>query len=449
MIYFLIIYSLLFILLTAKRPKIALFLISALLPTYQIRFKIFGLPTTFLEIMILILFFLWLIQKIKIGNCPSVLNSGSKEKLKIGDWGFLIFIWLIVGFIAIFFSPDKWKAIGHWRAYFLEPILLLVVFLDLAKNDSKLINLIVYGLTLSAFYISFWAIFQKIFGGGMLSLETWQYPLKPIWRATGPFPQANFLGLFLGPIVILAVGKLIESIRSKKLLIISYWLLVIIASIIAIIFAKSEGAILGIFASLIFFLFLVFSSKQRLIFFIFLFVIGCWLLIASPWRNYLWEKITLSDLSGQLRLNIWQATFQLLKDRPIFGVGLRGYQKLIPQYQKPFSLPTGEIISEETHPYPHNLFLAIWTELGLLGLFVFLIIIFHFFRSGFQKLFRNLKLEIRNSELVKSEKISIVAILSAMGVILIHGLVDTPYFKNDLSILFWLIIGLMINKKMV
>jgi len=29
-----------------------------------------------------------------------------------------------------------------------------------------------------------------------------------------------------------------------------------------------------------------------------------------------------------------------------------------------------------------------------------------------------------------------------MIVLLVHGLVDTPYFKNDLSVLFWLIIGL-------
>ena len=29
-----------------------------------------------------------------------------------------------------------------------------------------------------------------------------------------------------------------------------------------------------------------------------------------------------------------------------------------------------------------------------------------------------------------------------MVVLLVHGLVDTPYFKNDLSVLFWLIIGL-------
>jgi len=75
---------------------------------------------------------------------------------------------------------------------------------------------------------------------------------------------------------------------------------------------------------------------------------------------------------------------------------------------------------------------------------VFLIIIFQFFKLGFQKLFRNLKLEIRNSDPKKDSQILILALLASMVTILIHGLVDTPYFKNDLSILFWLIVGLTI-----
>jgi hypothetical protein len=30
--------------------------------------------------------------------------------------------------------------------------------------------------------------------------------------------------------------------------------------------------------------------------------------------------------------------------------------------------------------------------------------------------------------------------LAAMTAILVHGLVDTPYFKNDLAMMFWLIL---------
>ncbi len=406
--------------------KWLLFLILFSLPTYQIRFKIFGLPTTLLEIMILTLFFWWLIKKIKVGSW----------QLAIGNWKFII-IWLIIGIVAVFVSPDKWLALGHWRAYFLEPILFLIVFLDLIKTKKDL-NFVFYSLSFSALYISSFAIWQKITGQGMESLESWQYPLKTIIRSTGPFPHSNFLGLYLGPILILAIGQLIKNYKLNFLNI-GYWLLVIIFSILAIIFAKSEGAILGIAIGLIFFFLFSFKKKQRLIFILILLFIIYYLLFISPQRNYLWQKIAFKDLSGQLRVNIWEGAIKLIKKQPIFGAGLRGYQKLIPQYQKPFYLPGVEgIISNEFHPYPHNLFLAIWSELGILGLIVFALIIFQFFKLGFQKLFRN-------PDLAESDKILIIAILSSMVVILIHGLVDTPYFKNDLSILFWLIVGLMIN----
>ena len=39
-------------------------------------------------------------------------------------------------------------------------------------------------------------------------------------------------------------------------------------------------------------------------------------------------------------------------------------------------------------------------------------------------------------------------VLAGLAVIILQGLVDTPYFKNDLSVLFWLVLGnmLILNK---
>ena len=35
-------------------------------------------------------------------------------------------------------------------------------------------------------------------------------------------------------------------------------------------------------------------------------------------------------------------------------------------------------------------------------------------------------------------------LMATMVALLVHGLVDVPYFKNDLSVLFWLIVGSLI-----
>lgn len=36
-----------------------------------------------------------------------------------------------------------------------------------------------------------------------------------------------------------------------------------------------------------------------------------------------------------------------------------------------------------------------------------------------------------------------IGLISAMIVIIVHGLVDVPYFKNDLAVMFWLFLAMM------
>jgi len=150
-------------------------------------------------------------------------------------------------------------------------------------------------------------------------------------------------------------------------------------------------------------------------------------------RHFMMERLAFQKLSGQLRLNIWQGAWAMIKDHPMLGVGLRNYQNLATQYQEFYYQPqTGQLISTETHPYPHNLFLAIWVELGLLGLLVFLAILIKFFIQGHKTTKTNI-----------STPLVTISIMAALIAIVAHGLVDTPYFKNDLSTLFWLIIVLL------
>ncbi len=319
MIYFLLIYSLFFIALTWFRPKWALFLLLAVLPSYQIRFQIFNLPLTLLEIMILILFIVYLLRNVR---------EVFKIWERIGSWKWLILFWLILASMAVFIAPDLQTAAGIWKAYFIEPILLLIIFLSLIKTKKDL-NLVLGALIFSGFYISIYTIGQKFLGGGVWSTEVWGQP--KIWRATGLFPHPNFLGLYLGPIILLGLGQIIANFRKNKWFII-YTLLFIVLLPLAIILARSEGAILGVLAGLVFWgLIYAPARKWTIISLVILFlVVAGW----SGARNYVLEKGTLSDLSGQLRINIWSGAISLIKDNPVLGVGLSGYQKLIPDYQK-------------------------------------------------------------------------------------------------------------------
>ena len=92
----------------------------------------------------------------------------------------------------------------------------------------------------------------------------------------------------------------------------------------------------------------------------------------------------------------------------------------------------------EVYLYPHNIFLNFWTELGLAGMVLFIWIIGKYLAISI----RNLKLEIRNSKF-KENKYLVIGLMCSMVVVIIHGIVDVPYFKNDLAAMFWLLIAMM------
>jgi len=402
------------------RPKYALWLTLILIPIYQIKGIIYNIPVTLLELMILSLFLIYGLKNIK----------RIKELIQnLKDWQLPILIWLIIATLAMFISPDLRAGAGVWRAYFIEPILLLIVFCDLIKNKKDLKQILSIFI-FSALIISIYALYQKFIGQGVWSTEVWGQ--LQVLRITSFFPHPNFLGLYLGPLILLGLGYIFSYFKNKNI-IIGCALLFFIITFLSLIYARSEATILAILVGL-FFLGLIVKSSQK---YTLVFLLILLLLIFSfpVSRNYFVQKVGLQDLSGQLRFNIWQGAVELIKEKPVLGAGLDGYERLAPDYQKRFYDPhTGELISVETHPYPHNLYLALWLELGLLGLIVFAWILIKFFKQGFK-------------QLDKKDVIISVSIMAAMMVIIVHGLADTPYFKNDLAILFWLIIGLNIVNK--
>jgi O-antigen ligase len=369
--------------------------------------------------MILILFAVWLIKS----------KKNAIKNLKLENWKWLIAVWLVIATMAVFISPNLRSAAGIWKAYFIEPILFLLVFTSVIK-EKKDLELIFYSLGFSAFYVSAFAIYQK-FTGIAIPNPFWQ--AEETRRVTSFYGYPNAIGLFLAPIVTLYFGWLISKFKNldfqtifktknlKKFFVICYLLFVIFTSVAAIIFARSEGAYFGIAAGLIFLGFTIKKLRWPTIMAICVLIIV--ILFIPPLKNYVWQQISFQNDSGKVRLLMWQESWQMLKDRPLFGAGLAGYQQTFAPYHKAKHI--------EIYLYPHNLFLNFWSELGIFGLIVFILIILNFFRTGF----KNLK---------KSKNYSYeltVALMAAMVVLLVHGLVDVPYFKNDLSILFWLIIG--------
>lgn len=116
----------------------------------------------------------------------------------------------------------------------------------------------------------------------------------------------------------------------------------------------------------------------------------------------------------------------MLLDRPLVGAGLGGFPILYDQYRL--------IKHTELLLYPHNIILNMWVELGLAGLLLFCWIIVDAGRRA-ARLLRN-PLSPFGQQLV-------YGVLAALLVVVVHGIVDVPYLKNDLAIEFWFLLALL------
>lgn len=392
-----------FTLLAVQSQRAAFFLFLGLLPTYLVRFSLFGMPTTALEVLFLILFVVWLLKR-------------EKRFVDISGWKLLILFWVVAATISVFVSPDIRSAMGIWKAYFIEPVIFFIMANDFLRSgkDRRLAVKVLAG---TAMVIGVSAIVQKF--------TLWGVP--PPWNALGEFRATSFygfpnaVGLFLAPLVPLFAVMSIRSWRQHARES-YYWLAAIALSLAGIGLARSEGAMVGIIAGLV--LIGVMFRRTRLAT-IGLAAAAAVILIALPMtRPMIVEKLSLEDWSGRVRKEMWVEASNMLKDRPILGAGLSGYPIVFEPYHK-----AGHI---EIFQYPHNLILNFWSELGLAGVLVFILIIIQFFRKAHH--------EGCN---FRQQNPWFIGLSATMLVILIHGLVDVPYFKNDLSFQFWLIAALL------
>jgi O-antigen ligase len=130
--------------------------------------------------------------------------------------------------------------------------------------------------------------------------------------------------------------------------------------------------------------------------------------------------------SNNVRWEIWRTTVrEVITDRPLLGVGLGNYQNYFTE------LTRGRVNYDRIAPLaltPHNFVLSLWVNLGLVGLAAIVWLLVEVFRRTW-----------------RSTHDWIAAALSgSLMALLAHGLLDTPYFKNDLSLVFWTLIVLLV-----
>jgi len=411
----------------------AIYMLIFGLPSYLIRFEVGPLPMTVLEGMILILFGIWVVKSFK---HLSILTFKQFNFQRLKRWaerwkGLLgtIILFLFSASVAVVVSPETKAAMGLWKAYFVEPILFFIVFISVIQKD-KLKN-IIWALAGSSAVVSLVAWYQKL-TGNWIANEFWA--AEATRRVSGFFPYPNALALYLGPIVVLLIGLLVKSLgEEKKEKLLNCYIIkllgwgIVILDLMMIYWSGSKGAMLGIAAGIVFYA-LFWAGKRK--YFWPIVVIG---ILMGAW---LWQSGRI-NLKGNysveggdsisVRTEMWQESWQMIKDHYVWGAGLAGYQSAMTDYHQKKYI--------EIYLYPHNIFLNFWSEIGLLGLVAIVAITVWFYKIGLAKRDKeDLRFMIYDLRII---------LMAAMTVIIVHGLVDAPYFKNDLSVFFWLMVGMM------
>ncbi|XHX77875.1 MAG: IctB family putative bicarbonate transporter [Stenomitos frigidus ULC029] len=135
-----------------------------------------------------------------------------------------------------------------------------------------------------------------------------------------------------------------------------------------------------------------------------------------------------NDSSNNFRINVWMSVLDMIKDRPILGIGPGNvaFNSIYPYYQRPrFSALSA-----------YSIPLEIAVETGVIGLTCFVWLLLVTFNIGWQQLQR-----LRATR--DLDGFWLMGAIATVFGLLGHGLVDTVWYRPQINTLWWLMIALI------
>lgn len=328
-----------------------------------------------------------------------IIKKISLKKIQPLKYPVLLFCFALI--ISVAFSLNRTDSLKELYKYVTGILIFFVIAPLTYENRARIIR----AMVLAGLVISLLSIYQYFFGFrhiiAYLSKEkiadafVLDYVTRK--RVFFPFVTPNTLAGYLAMIIPLA---LISKNRIWYIIPLSF----------ALLLTKSLGALLSLFLALSLYFYLKGKFGKRKIIFLLglLAIIGLvFISRASTQKQHLQPVF-----STVMRLGYWKDTLKIIKARPLVGVGLGN-----------FNLAQSR--------YAHNSYLQIWAEMGILGIISWLWIIFRFFNEGVKKI-----------KFPAGQNYIIPAALSASVSFLIHNLIDFTFFLPEVSLIWWVILGL-------
>lgn len=366
------------------------------IPLYFIRIPLFTTSLSILTCFLIILSITLLIVHHK--NISTIFK---KEKIL---WYLALFF--VLSFVpALFFHPSL-HSFGVFIEWLFMPTLTGFLIFIHTTQQLNARTWISVGMLTILFFVSCISLLY-------LSHNTTTFD----GRLQAYFLSPNHLAMFIAPLIffVLAYFTTTRSLFIKIIVCIT-----LLCSLTTLFFTYSFSTLftllfLGIIISFILIKRKIFLFFTILLMIISLFFIGYQKIIHS---NIDWQRNSFAS-----RLMIWDSATFYIQNNTILSSSIDNFQQDYLSAQ-----PYFEPYLEWSAPTPHNLLLTLWISGGFFSVLFFCLLCT-----------RWLYLSIHTYH--KTKNTTILLYIAALLTILLTGLLDTPYWKNDLSIIFWIIIG--------
>jgi len=302
--------------------------------------------------------FLWWVKIFSKKNPLSLFQCREKVLLLL----FLLFsLCLIISSIASPYKLLSLKGLFKYLKYFT----LIIVVVDILNSFKKWRKVLSF-LFLALGIVSLDALYQYLTGHDFFIREKLPVWLGDIKRVTATYHHPNDLGLFLVaviPLFFINSFYFVDNIKNKI-----FKIFFLTVSVLALILTFSRGAALGLIISVVI---ISFCLKEFLVLLFMLVAIVLSPLIL-PWGVLRWIRTAdslLVFMFNKDRLLIFKTALNMIEQHPFFGIGLNTFYRNYSLYK----LPSDPLVSSSAH----NAFLHLGAEIGLIGFFIFSLLIIY------------------------------------------------------------------------
>jgi len=328
-----------------------------------------------------------------------------------------LFIFMVACALSTILSTDFALSFEAFFSKVFKNILLCLIVAEIAVDKYRIRN------TLLAFVCS--SLFILVDGGVQYfkGVDFLRHYRKDPTGLQASFSNRNSLGGWLGMLIPVFTGIFISknlfSKTVKKILL----ALLLILLMVCLVVTYSRASWLGLMLSFLFmgYLYLRLLNNRRVTWLVIMMIIilsvVAFLVLPNTVKTRVTSMVRIEN-SNLFRINLWKESIDIIKDFPLFGAGLNTYTRVGRLY-----------VESGGGYYPHNSYLQMAAEIGILGLLAFLWFLFNVFELGVG-LFK------------KTKDCLLLGLLAALIVFLTQSLFDVNIYALQLATLFWIVLGL-------